>query len=165
VKSRIVRLIRNTLISTVVLGVVVLGAGIAYTWYNGQQPVATSQAIATPVDPTPPATIKAIKPAANAPVSASVQLLTSPVAPGENVSMSVKTVPTATCTIKVTYNKIPSTDSGLVAKTADEFGMVSWTWTVGTSIPHGTWPAIVTCIYNHRSAVVQGDVVVGRSAQ
>jgi hypothetical protein len=87
-------------------------------------------------------------------------MLTSPEAPGDNVSMSVKTVPTSTCTIRVEYNKIPSTDSGLVAKTADEFGIVSWTWTVGEDVPLGTWPAKVTCVYNGRSAVVQGDLQV-----
>jgi hypothetical protein len=41
---------------------------------------------------------------------------------------------------------------------------VSWSWTVGTSTPKGTWPVLVTCTYATKTAVVQGDLVVGTIA-
>lgn len=132
-----------------------------YVWYTGQNTPDMTTTTA-PESDTPDAVITPTKPAENARASASVQLLTSPVAPGDNASISIKTLPTSTCTIKVIYNDVPSTDSGLVAKTADEFGIVSWAWTVGATVPQGTWPATVTCTYNGRSAVVRGDLVVAQ---
>jgi hypothetical protein len=149
-------------LSIVVLAVVFVGGGLGYTWYMGQQPVDTTAAIAEPVVTKPAPEIKPVKPSANAKESASVQMLTSPVAPGANASISVKTNPASKCTIKVEYNKILSTDSGLTAKTADEFGMVSWTWTVEETAPLGKWPVKVTCTYNKKSAFVQGDLKVAK---
>jgi zona occludens toxin (predicted ATPase) len=151
-----------TVLSVVILLVLLVGGGIAYVWYTGQNTpdIATIDAASASDESDAPLT--PTKPAANAQASASVQVLNSPVAPGENTSISIKTVPTSTCTIKVMYGDVPSTDSGLTTKTADEFGIVSWTWTVGATVPTGTWPVTVTCNYNGRSAVVQGNLVVVR---
>lgn len=160
--ARIPKSVLNAAISAVVLLVLLVGGGVLYVWYTGQDAPDVAKASATPLSATSDAAPKPTKPAANAKASASVQMLTSPVVPGENVSMYVKTLPTSTCTIKVVYNDIPSTDSGLTTKTADEYGIVSWTWTVDVSAPLGTWPATVTCTYNGRSAVVQGDLKVAR---
>lgn len=132
-----------------------------YTWFMGQKGV-ESAAVATPVEAKPAPVIKPTKPAANARVGAAVHMLTSPVPPGSNASITVKTLATAKCTIVVEYNKVASKDSDLVAKTADEYGMVSWTWTVGESVPLGKWPVKVTCAYNKSSAMVQGDLVVAK---
>jgi hypothetical protein len=133
--------------------------------YNGQHYSSNSNAIAAPVQPTPPATIKAIKPATNAVVGASVQEITIPVAPGANASISIKTVPTASCNISVIYDKTASKDSGLSVKRADDFGIITWTWTVDKSAPIGTWPVKVTCTYNKKSAVVQADLLVALPKQ
>jgi len=111
-----------------------------------------------PTSPTP--VIKRAKPDPNNPSSASIQMFTSSVAPGSNASITVRTNPEAKCTIKVEYNKVPSTDSGLVPKVADEYGIVSWAWTVEEEVPLGKWPVKVTCVHNKRSAVVQGDLMV-----
>jgi hypothetical protein len=163
-KARITKFIRNTLISVGVLLVVILGGGAAYTWYMGEYGADTPAAIAAPVEAAPVAAIAPAKPAANAKESASIQMLTSPVTPGSNASVSVKTNAASQCTIAVEYNKIASTDSGLTPKVADEFGMVSWAWTVEESAPLGRWPVKITCIYNDQSAVVQGDLVVAKQA-
>lgn len=157
---RVSKPIIKTAVSTVVLLVLLLGAGVGYTWYVGQNSNVNSTAIATPVESKPTTAIKRVKPAANGPVSASVQLLTSPVAPGSNASINVKTNPESKCTISVIYDKTASTDSGLGPKIADDFGVVSWTWTVEASAPQGKWPVKVTCVLGERSAVVQGDLVV-----
>lgn len=159
-KKRIVRFLRNTLISIGVLLVVVVGGGVAYTWYMGEYSAPPSTAIATPVDVAPRQVITPPKPSPDAPASAAIQMLTSPIVPGTNTSITVKTNVEAECTISVEYNKIPSTDSGLKPKVADEFGMVSWAWTVEESVPLGTWPVIVTCSANDKSAVVKGELVV-----
>ncbi len=74
--------------------------------------------------------------------------------------MTVKTNAAAACNIKVVYDKTASTDSGLIAKVADEYGMVSWGWTVEPSVPLGKWPVKVTCANAKHSAVVQSDLVV-----
>jgi hypothetical protein len=162
-RSRIIRFVRNIAISVAVLLVIFIGGGAAYTWYMGRTTVVDTS-VADSIDTTPTPVIKHVQPAANANESASVQMLTSPVAPGSNASVTVKTNPSSECTIAVEYNKVASKDSGLRLKTADEFGIVSWTWTVEVSVPLGTWPVKVTCINtaNKKSAFVQGDLVVAR---
>jgi hypothetical protein len=137
-----------------------VGGGVGYTWYMGQHDDGSTLGVATPVEATPAPVIKPSKPSPNAPVGASVQMLTTPVVPGENASITVKTTPMANCTIKVEYNKVASTDSGLIPKAADEFGIIGWSWTVEESVPLGTWPVTVTCTYNKKSAMVRGDLVV-----
>lgn len=161
-KARITIFIRNTLVSIGVLLVVFLGGGAAYTWYMGEYGTVNSTAIAAPAEVIPPSTVKPKKPAADAPVGASIQMLTSPITPGSNASVSVKTNAESKCTITVEYNKVASTDSGLKPRLADDFGMVSWAWTVEESVPLGKWPVTVTCVYGDKSAVVKGDLVVAK---
>jgi hypothetical protein len=159
-KRGVLKAVRNIVVSIVVLAVLFIGGGLGYTWYMGQQPSNTTSAIAAPVESQPVPAIKPAKPAANAKESASVQMLTSPIAPGANASITVKTNPASKCTIIVEYNKVASKDSGLVARAADEFGTVSWTWTVDKTAPLGKWPVKVTCTYNKKSAFVQVDLKV-----
>ena len=165
-KAKFLKFIRNTSISIGVLLVLFLGGGAAYTWYMGEYGDDTaSSAIATPVELSPPPTITPTKPAPDAKVGASVQMLTSPVLPGSNASISVKTNAGAECSISVEYNKIPSTDSGLKKMIANDFGMVNWAWTVESSTPLGKWPVEVTCVYNDQSAMVRGELVVSDSVE
>lgn len=149
-----------TTVSVLALLLLFVGGGLAYVWYTGQNTPEVATVDSTPTADTSERRITPTKPAANAQASASVQMLTTPVAPGENASISVKTVATSTCSIKVEYNNVPGIDSGLITKTADEFGIISWTWTVDASAPQGTWPVTVTCTYNGRAAVVRGDLQV-----
>lgn len=156
----VMRAVRNTIIGIVVLLVVLVGGGFAYTYFLGPEGAesavpeeeTTITAAAQPVEPR--------KPAANARPSASIQSLTSPVAPGANASVIARTVPGSKCTVKVEYGGVASTDSGLAPKPADEFGTVTWTWTVGKSVPLGTWPVTITCAYNDKPAVVKGELLV-----
>lgn len=162
-KRRILRLVRNIGISILVLLILVLGTGVAYTWYMGQD---TSSVAPTPepepVAVTAPQATKSRVPGPDAKASASIQQLSSPVAPGGTARIYVRSNPTATCKIAVEYNKVPSADASLVEKTTDEFGMVDWQWTIERTAPHGKWPVTVTCSLDEkRSAVVVGDLVVG----
>lgn len=159
-KRRIVRAVRNIGISIVVLLVLVLGIGVAYTWYIGQntstatsappiQPMVTSAAIST----------KGRTPAPDAPASASIQQLSSPVRPGAMADITVRSNPTATCRIAVEYdNKQPSTSPAFIEKATDDFGMVNWQWAVDTTAPKGKATVTVTCALDEkRSAVIKGE--------
>jgi hypothetical protein len=163
-KAHVTKFIRNTVISIVVLLVLFVGGGVAYTWYMGQNNDSASAATA-PVKAKPELVVKHVQPGANTPESASVQSITSPVIPGTNSSVTVRTKADSVCKITVVYDKTASTDSGLVAKIADEFGMVSWSWTVGDSVPLGKWPVTVTCTHSGKSAVVVGDLLVTKVIQ
>ena len=77
--------------------------------------------------------------------------------------MTVKTNAGSTCKIAVVYNNVPEVDSGLAPKKADDFGTVSWAWTVPKNTPLGSWPVTVTCQFYDKSAVVSQDVRVEKS--
>ena len=126
----------------------------------GQQKPVTTVIEVEEVDSTP--TIKHVKPAENAPVGVSIQTLTTPIVPGSNASVVIKTNPSATCTIKVEYNGVASKDSGLAPKVADDFGTITWAWTVELAVPEGKWPVSITCIKGKLSGVVLGDLVVSK---
>ena len=147
------------MISVGILLVVIVGAGIFYTWYMGNNskineiaPIESPKTTATAIIPT--------QPAENARESAAVELITSPIIPGSNASITIKTNPSSDCTISVLYNKVASTDTGLIPKVADNWGIVSWSWTVESSVPLGKWPVDITCVHNELSAFVRGDLEV-----
>jgi hypothetical protein len=159
-KSRIIRFLRNTLIGFVVLFVLVIIAGVVYTWYMGQHPAVTEKAV--PVKTTKPKTTGPAQLAPNAKEGVAIQSITSPVAPGDNASIYIHTNRDSKCTIGVEYNKIPSKDAGLTPKTADEYGLTSWSWTVESTGPVGKWPVTVTCEWNKKTAVVVGYLIVAK---
>lgn len=160
-KSRTLKALRNITLSIVGLLIIVVGAGAAYTWYMGKNmPVGTIAATDSTKAIHAEPVIKHVERAANAKIGASVQTLTSPVEPGANASITVKTSPGSTCTISVIYNNEASRDSGLGPRVADDFGVVVWSWTVEGSTPIGKWPVKVTCVLDDFSAVVQADLEV-----
>jgi hypothetical protein len=69
-------------------------------------------------------------------------------------------LPGSKCTISVAYSDVPSKDSGLTPRTADNYGVVTWAWTVEPAAAVGTWPVKVTCALGTKSAFVQGDLQV-----
>jgi hypothetical protein len=154
------RFFAKLLIWCVVLAGLLAGAGFGYVWWSGQQETPVlPQATLAPNRPT----FSKPKPSPNAPVSASVQSITSPVSPGEDVSMTVRTTPEAACEIFVEYdNDVKSTAAGLQPATADEFGMVTWEWTVEPTAPIGIWDAEVNCAAREKSAMVRGELEIKR---
>lgn len=148
---------RNAIISIVLLLVIFVGSGVAYTYFLGPDS-SQNPALAAPVHAPVERKIKPTQLAANAKVSASVQTITSPVQQGSNASVSIRTNAGSKCSVSVIYDKAASADSGLGPKVADEFGTVSWTWTVEESAAIGIWPVKVTCVLNAQSAVVQANV-------
>lgn len=162
-RSRAFRVLRNIAVAFMILLVILLAVGVAYTWYMGQHGIKNTPADAKPIKQKVQAK-GPTKPSPNAKVGVSVQLLTTSVSPGANASISIKTNPDAKCTITAVYNKVPSKDSGLIPKTADEYGMVSWSWTVENTAPLGKWPVTVTCANSKNSGMVVGDLVVSKQA-
>jgi hypothetical protein len=156
----LVRALRNIAITVVVLGGVLGVAAYGYTWYNstygeGPKTIATIKRPAKPKAPT--------KPSPTGKVGVSVQTISSPIAPGENASITVRTNADANCTIKVEYNKVAAKDSGLMPQKANEFGMATWSWTVPMTAPVGKWPVTVACANLKNSGVVIGDLEVSKS--
>jgi hypothetical protein len=144
------------------IGVLVLAAvaGAGYVWWNGQQ--SHNQAVLS--EQTQRANLHAQvntaeKPAKD-PISVSVESITSPVPQESNVTLEIKTLSQAECTIEVIYNGAPSNDPGLSPKTADTSGSISWTWMVEETVPVGTWPAEVECSRDGESATARAEVDV-----
>lgn len=132
-------------------------AGFIYAYYSDRSPAADSAKKPTdnyqPLPPPP-------KPAADDKEGASIESLDSPVTPGQNTSMIIQTNATSNCDISLSYGSLKATDSGLVQKTANAYGIVTWTWTVPANAPLGNWPVNVTCHFNKQSAVVIGNLQV-----
>ena len=158
-KSRVPKIIAKIFISVFVILFLIVLAGVIYTWYMGlQQPIISK---VEGVKDTSIQTLEHTQPSASTPEGVAIQSFTSPVMPGSNASITVRaTHPYSKCTIKAEYNKVPSKDSGLIPKTTDDYGIVSWSWTVESTVPVGKWPVTVTCSKGKKSGMVIGDLVV-----
>jgi hypothetical protein len=86
--------------------------------------------------------------------------ITSPVRPGDDATITIQTEPNANCQIVVHYKSGPSKARGLIPKTADSKGKVSWTWRVGSRTTIGDWPITVTCLINSRRILYQASLEV-----
>ncbi len=153
----------RSVIGTVTILLILVGGGAAYTWWMGRhakvapavESATTTQSEKPFFEPTAP------DPKAN--VGVGIQVLTSPLAPGSNASISVHTYPDATCTIDVKYNEVAAVDTGLHPKTADKYGLATWSWSVPEDTPLGTWPVWVRCAHHDKNGQVRGDLVVVKS--
>jgi hypothetical protein len=152
------RRVRNVSIAVFLLLALIIGGGAAYTWYVGRHSTVVADEVPEPVDKLPDPFEKPKKMAPDAVVGVSVQMITSPLIPGSNAMINIKTNPEAKCKISVTYNNVPSTDSGLSEKVADDFGVVSWTWTVEPTAPLGSWPVHVICANEKKSGEVKTNL-------
>lgn len=150
--------IRRLVVGGIISALLIIGAGMAYAWYQTQQsPVAVTSA------PVSKKTLSAATQrdfADDTPVGVSIQSLSAPLKAGQNASLTIKTLPKAACSVKVTYKGQESTDGGLIPKNADDFGAVTWTWTVETLRPVGKWPVEVTCAHGKMSGYVKGELEI-----
>jgi hypothetical protein len=159
--KRIPKSVVWSLAGTVVLLVLLVGAGLGYTWYMGKHAVKDATTVEEPVATPKAPVIKPSKPSPDAAVGVAIHALTTPVMPGDNSSVTIQTTPEVRCDIVVEYNKVASKDSGLVSKYSDEYGVASWSWTVDDTAPVGKWPVKITCTSaKEKSGVVQGDLEV-----
>jgi hypothetical protein len=162
-RQKLLRKIRTFTIVFVILTGLVVGGAFLYAWYSGQQVDEAAFAPKPVVKPKPTAVPGARDP--NAPIGASIQLLSTPVIPGSNASLALRTSPDAVCTIQVLYNNVAVKDSGLVPKKADVYGVTSWSWTVAPDTPLGTWPVKIVCELNKKTAYVQGELEVKKTLE
>ncbi len=79
----------------------------------------------------------------------------TPVNPGNAASITIRTAPSAACTITVNYKSGPSHAQGLDPKTADKDGIVSWAWIVGTNTTPGEWPIRVNCSAGSKESTLE----------
>lgn len=136
-------------------------AGIIYTYYiDGHSEPTSAIEPAAPITSTTEPFQNHPKPPANAAVGVSVQAFSSLVNIGDEASISISTTPGATCKIQVLYDKVPAMDPGLKQQVADDFGSVTWDWTVGPATPSGMWPVNITCARNGHSGFVQASLDV-----
>lgn len=147
-RRQLAHLILGICVTLIVIGGIIAAVIV---WYLGKtRPAVEAQ---KPTTTTKVAVTSAPTVDENAPVGVAIQTVTSPITPGSNASISIRTRPKAACSIQVTYSltgdkdKI-SHDGGLIPKNADEYGTVSWTWTVEKGRPIGSWPIEITCAYN-----------------
>lgn len=159
-KSSLPRTFAKLSIGIFVVMLLCVGVGIAYTWYIGQNDVSAVSDVAPVAAASTSPIIKPQKTAVDAKVGVSVQYFSTPLTPGSAASMQIKTNPEARCTITAVYNDVASKDSGLVTKTADEYGVVGWDWTVDSWAPLGKWPITVTCSNAKNSGMARGDLVL-----
>jgi micrococcal nuclease len=112
-----------------------------------------STAPATTQSEGSPATTESAAPMSTPPTTASnypgtaITFVNGPltVGQGQNATIQVKTNPNTLCSIEVDYKSGPSTAAGLLPKTSDNAGNLSWTWKVGANTTPGSWPITVTC--------------------
>jgi hypothetical protein len=161
-KKRHIKTALKVLSSALILLILLVAAGIGYVKYSGEQNDSSEQSAP---EPPPRLVIKPPKISPKAKESVAVQTITTPVKRGATASINVKTNPKSKCTIIVKYrdsnnNQITYSSSSLKSKKADEFGVISWDWPISTSAPTGKWTVTVTCVYNKKSAVVIGDMLV-----
>lgn len=162
-RKRALQTLKKIAISIIVLIVVFTLFGFGYSLWTNQAAdpnSAKTDAAADKALSAKPFVAKPTKPAANAPVGVAVYLESLSVKAGTNTSATARTVAGASCTVVFEYSGVSSHDSGLVAKKADDYGTVNWTWTIDPSVPAGSWPVRVTCAYNGRSGVGQAKIDV-----
>lgn len=153
-----IRFTRGVAFGVVLIATILIGIGFIYTWYSGKNARIVQEKVENEKSTN---IIKHNAPPQDAAVGVSVQTLTQQVIPGSEVSMSVRTTDGASCKIAVMNDSKQSmTDSDLVTKTADEYGMVNWTWTVPYSAALGSWNVDVNCYRYAKSGFGRGELIV-----
>lgn len=154
-----IRFSRGIAVGAALTAVILIGLGFSYTWVIGKNTKAAEKNVESSLRTN--TTKKPSVPSVNTPVGVSIQSLTTPITPGSTVYMSIRTLESSKCDIKVFNEKKDSmSDSGLVTQTADEYGSASWTWTIPYSAALGKWNVDVTCYRYAKSGFVRGDLVV-----
>ena len=141
----------------ILLAAFLIGMGYLYAWLVSNQ-IMPNDAYNT--QNYKPVEIK--KPVArlNQRVNVAVSNISSPATPGETVHLSIRTNVDAVCTLEVLTPVKKLIDATLGAKSADEFGIVSWSWVVPADTKDTSWPVSVTCNNREYSGVVKTTVVI-----
>lgn len=163
-KSRLIKSLRNLAIGVLVLALLIGGIYVALLWLNKPQQISVEEPDAT--NKQNPNFVTPNKPPKDVAIGSSIQSISSPLSPGDNASLTLRTTESAVCTIKVVrldtmLREVQRvTDSGLADKTADDFGIVTWTWSMPSNAGIGKWQADITCQRDSKSTRSIGEIVV-----
>lgn len=166
-RERWLKTLRTLTVIFVIIAVVVGGIYFLIAWLNKPK-VAGTTPTATETQQIP-SILTPHKPPRDMAIGSSIQTLTSPVAPGGNVSLTLRTTESAICAIKVIrlddqmreVGRV--TDGGLADKKADDFGVVTWTWTMPSDAAIATWHADILCTRDTKTTRSVGDIVVQKA--
>jgi hypothetical protein len=137
--------------------------------WEAAAPVATPQPAPrppAPLQPTPPPVQPAPQPPvqpAPAPMGETVLdilSITSPVKPGDTAQLTVSTSPGLAASFAINTSSGPVLPAGPHAELSDCGGKISWTWTVDSSMPAGTWPVVVTVETGSGTAVKETSITI-----
>lgn len=81
--------------------------------------------------------------------------LTSPVHPGRDAQLTVRTDPGTQCMLLWHYKNGSADADVALPKRADASGRITWTWRVDAQAAPGTWPVIVHCHDEFKGSVEQ----------
>lgn len=153
------RRFRKTTLGLLVLVLLLVIAGLIYAWYTAQRNPVASTSSTTIRQPN--AIKKPTIPSPKAVIGVATQYISTPIAPGEEATMSIHTNGDATCKIFVHYaNNVISKDPVLSTQTADDFGLASWNWIIPKSTPLGKGLVEVRCNNQTNWAHVLQDLVI-----
>lgn len=153
---------RRSVLAMLIAAIVLSVGGFAYSWYSSLNGEVAEAPVPAPAPTNPLSTAPKI-PSASARVGVSAQSFPSEAKIGENVTMSIKTLPGAACSIVFIINddNERSSDLGLVPRVADEYGLVEWTWQVSQAEP-GTRPVEIVCANGAKSGNYTAELEVTR---
>jgi hypothetical protein len=137
--------VKTLLVAAALLGVMACGDATTMPLASIPSAIATALPAAAKL-PTPAKSPTAAKSPAP-PAKTVVAFLNAPLTAARNhyATLQVKTNARVSCSIDVEYAPGSSTAAGLVTKTSDNTGRVSWTWKIGAKTTRGAWPITVTC--------------------
>lgn len=160
--ATVMRKIRKTAVFLILIVILGGGAAFGYIWFMGlnSKPV-VQQAVAQNVQAQEEAPKKVNQ---YKTIGVAIQYIDREITAGDTMSFSVHTNREATCTLEVLYDSGNSdmefNDAGLKPKVSDEYGAVTWKWTVPATAPKGEASADATCANKKNWAHVVGDFIV-----
>lgn len=166
-RSRFLKALRNLGIIIAVLVLIVAAVYVVMLWLNKPQVAHVAEPDAT--NQQNPAFIAPRKPPQDVAIGSSIQAISSPVSPGSNASLTIRTTESAVCSVKVVRIDAEMreaqrvSDSGLIDKTADDFGVVTWTWTMPADAVIAPWQADINCTRGTKSTRSIGEIIVQKA--
>ena len=146
-------------LSALILLVLFFLAGFIYTYYSDHSSASNpgsnqnSSNQFSPIKPPP-------KPGPNAAVGVAEEAFDSPIAPGQDSSIIISTTAGASCSIALQMASLKSSGQSLAPQIANAYGTVTWSWTVPSNTPFGSYPLSVKCAYGKNWAVYDDILVV-----
>lgn len=166
-KARLVRRLKTGVVSVAAVAGVIAAGLYVLVWVQKPHALPQTTADASTQPKLPDLSAQKIGP--NVPIGSAIQAISSPVTPGSNANVTLRTTEGAVCSLKVVqldpYQKELArvSDSGLADKTADDYGMVTWTWTMPANAALTTWKADMFCKRGDKSTRSVGDIVVQKT--